>query len=383
MSSNRSTGEANGLGSLADELGETWGEEEGESYIEFGGQDSSFLEGLQEGNVGPVACNGSQILTLTTQNDLHEFGFGINISSPPRPMEPHSLKPRIEQSPCSTCRHKHEPQTHSAPDAFDYGRVSPASNLIDISSSFASCLRNIEKVTHQSAEVLEEDGGVVVRTTKAMKDLGPPQSNIEGHTIRLITAYTSMATHRTHKTRELFGQAHSLLYGGPYLSLSEELIELLLSEISELESTISTSPSPTTNSAHPCHTSSALHSLHLLSTETAALTTHLRSLTDTIQESRISSNLARRRLKSVCDMVEDMRLEEELLETSITLIQAGDWDRRCRERRAAWMVREVVTGFAKTCDVMRERWVRKCQVEHNKSGQEEAGFRSVGIEVFG
>jgi hypothetical protein len=89
--------------------------------------------------------------------------------------------------------------------------------------------------------------------------------------------------------------------------------------------------------------------LQILASQTGELTQTLRGLTDLLQENKLATNAATRKLKSVKDMVEDMQEEEELVESSMMLIQAQDWDRRLRERQAAQACREVVQGFA-------ERW---------------------------
>ncbi len=143
-----------------------------------------------------------------------------------------------------------------------------------------------------------------------------------------------MASHRTNKTRDLFTQSHSLMYGG-IMNLPEEMIDLLLDEIKSLGSTV-----PFLRPQNP------LLSLQILASQTEELNHTLRSLTDLLQESRLAANAATRKLKSVRDMVEDMNVEEELVENSILLIQAGDWDRRCRTRQAAKTCQEVCAGFA-------------------------------------
>lgn len=143
-----------------------------------------------------------------------------------------------------------------------------------------------------------------------------------------------MASHRTNKTRDIFTQSHSLLYGG-MLNLPEEMLDLLLDEVNELISTI-----PFLRQQNP------LLSLQILASQTDELGQTLRSITDLLQEFKLAANTASRKLKTVRDQVDDMSVEEELVENSIMLIQAGDWDRRCRTRQAAKTCQEICEGFA-------------------------------------
>jgi len=198
-----------------------------------------------------------------------------------------------------------------------------------------------------------------------LKDMGGGgQGNIEYGVTRLITAYTSMASHRTHKTRDLFSQSHSLMYGGTVLNLPEELIDLLLDEIDALSSTLPF--------LRPLPQQNPLLSLQLLASQTEELGQTLRSLTDLLQESRLAATAATRKLKSVRDMVEDMAVEEDLVENSILLIQAGDWDRRCKTRQAAKTCQEVCKGFA-------DRWGLSSGVETDLTSPQ--GTRTEGPPI--
>ncbi len=343
-----------GLGNLADELGETWDEDGA------GNQSSGFLEGLREGENAPTGLLSPDAQdTSYGVNDMHEFGLGMCVQSPtttshPQTLRPSSAKPgKSTRKPNEIQRNGHE-GAESPYDGSDYAPDSDPDDA-DCSPLLAKRIHDLEKVTRMSSnpsDALSEDGGVVLRTSKALKDL-KSQSSIENGTTRLITAYTSMATHRTHKTRELFSQSHSLLYGS-ILNLPDETIDLLLAEIASLhDSTSLKNITP----------QSPLLSLQILASSTNDLMHSLRSLADVLQESRLASNLAARKLKAVREMVEEMRVEEELTDMSIMLIQAGDWDRRCRERSAARTCREVVTGFSKTCDLVRERYLDELEME--------------------
>jgi hypothetical protein len=312
-----------GLGNLADELGGAWDEDVNGEVI---------LDHLQEGGFSPQSP--------TEMNDLHDFGYGVTLHSP-LPQDDLSLQHTMSNTlePPRSTGHR---RTDSAYDGSDYGNDS---DYEDHTEGFPPLLRKrvreIEKLAREGQHTddsLSEGGGVVKRTVAALRELGPPQSNIEYGVTRMVTAYTSMTTHRTHKQRDVFTQSHSLLYGNSAMFLPKEFIDVLIDEIQALESAIPFLPAQ-----------NPLLSLQILASQTGELTQTLRSLTDLLQENKLATNAATRKLKSVKDMVEDMQEEEELVESSIMLIQAQDWDRRLRERQAAKTCREVVEGFA-------ERW---------------------------
>jgi hypothetical protein len=348
INSNRSLEQLrdNGLGSLADELGQAWDDEAEEE-----GQ-SNFLEGLGEGEVSQDSSMMRDLQSPYALNDMHDFGFGMVLQSPqdqfngqsPTLRVPQNRRNSQPQEPKKMGHQRHE----SAYDGSDYGPESEAEQEEEsLPPMLRKRIREIENLTRMCVnpeDAVSEGGGTVRRVIQGLKDLGP-QGNIEYGATRLITAYTSMASHRTHKTRDLFTQSHSLMYGGNLWQLPEELLDLLLDDLNTLSSSL-----PFLRPQNP------LLSLQILASQTDELTQTLRSLTDLLQESRLASSAATRKLKSVRDMVEDMALEEELVENSILLIQAGDWDRRCRSRQAARTCQEVCEGFA-------DRWGVQCDVD--------------------
>lgn len=334
LNSNRSIEQLgdNGLGNLADELEQAW-DDEGEGQ-------SGFLEGLREGNVEQDSSIMHDLQSPYEIHDMHDFGFGMVVQSPYPAYDGQSSglqAPHNAKSESPTHRKSTHKRHESAYDGSDYG---PDPEVEEQNDSLPPILRkrirDIEHLTRLSLnpeDALSEDGGTVKRTIQGLKDLGP-QGNIEYGVTRLITAYASMASHRTHKTRDIFTQTHSLMYGG-MLHLPEEVIDLLLDEMTTLSSTV-----PFLRPQNP------LLSLQILASQTEELTQTLRSLTDLLQETRLAANAATRKLKSVRDMVEDIRLEAELVENSILLIQAGDWDRRCKTRQAAKTCQDICEGFA-------------------------------------
>ena len=324
--------EGSGLGNLADELEQAWDDDADQDH-----QGSSFLDGLREGD---SAVEQAELQSPYDYNDIHDFGF-IDTSAQ-SPLQNHqTLHPPSPQTrkPKSTRRSTHN-RTESAYDGSDYGSDHEEDELSSFPPLLRKRMREVEKLARNvhDDDTLSEGGGVVKRTISSLRDLGPPQSNMENGVTKVSTAYMSMATHRTHKQREIFALSHSLIYGNACSDLPDEFLDLLVSEIDELSSTI-----PFLQSQNP------LLSLQILAAQTSDLTHTLRGLTDLLQESKLAATAVARKLKSVKDMVEEIKNEEELVELSIMLIQGQDWDRRCRERQAGKMCREVVKGFG-------ERW---------------------------
>ncbi|KPI45364.1 uncharacterized protein AB675_2437 [Cyphellophora attinorum] len=322
-----------GLGNLADELGEVWDDEEDT-------RGESLLDDLREGD--------ASLQSPTEMNDMLDFGFG-GVHSP-LTHEETALSPVMSNSLKPPKRRQSHRRTDSAYDGSDYG---PDSDYEEQTEGFPPLLRKqvreIEKLSRSAQnpdDALSEGGGVIKRTIAALRDLGPPQSNIEYGVTRMVTGYTSMATHRTHKQRDIFTQSHSLLYSNSAMYLPEELIDELIASIEALVTTVPVQQ-PNLN---------PLLSLQILASQTSDLTQTLQNLTDLLQENKVAANAATRKLKSVKDMVAEMRVEEDLVENSIMLISAYDFDRRLRERQAAKTCREVVSGFA-------ERWGLECPAE--------------------
>jgi hypothetical protein len=321
-----------GAGNLADELGQVWGDEEDNG--------DDLLEALGEDEAG----GHLDLQTAYEMNDLHDFGYGVTMQSP-LTQDDLILQPRISNTlapPISPVRQTNHKRMDSAYDGSDYG---PESDYEDQCEGLPPILRKrmreIDRLSRDGQhtdDTVSEGGGVMKRTIAALRDLGPPQSNIEYGVTRMVTAYTSMATHRSHKQREVFAQSHSLLYNNTAMLLPEEFIDVLIDELSTLAMSIPFLPAQ-----------NPLLSLQILASQTSELTHTLRGLTDLLQETKVAANAATRKLKSVKDMVDDLQVEEELVENSIMIIQAQDWDRRLRERHAAKACREVVEGFA-------ERW---------------------------
>ena len=326
------------LGNLADELDQAW---DGDGDLEH--QGSSFLEGLREGD---SAVAQAEVQSPYAVNDMPDLGLtNIMLQSPMSQKDNQTFhippSPQTRQSPPKARQAAHN-RIDSAYDGSDYGSDHDEDDLSSFPPLLRKRMREIERLSRDthSRESLAEGGGTVARTVSALRHLGPPQSDVEYGVTRVSTAYLSMATHRSHKQREIFALTHSLLYGNAGTELPEEILDLLISDLNDLTTTVSF-----------LQGQNPLLSLQILASQTSDLAQTLRGLTDSLQETKLATTAAQRKLRSVRDMVEDMRVEEELVDQSILLIQMGDWDRRCRDRQAGKICREVVKGFGERWDV--------------------------------
>lgn len=331
IGSNISTGLGSnvGFGNLADELEEVWDPE-------FDGAESEFLQDLQEGEVDQM---------LRSPVSLHELDTTMTPRSPTRNYLIPFDKP---QSPskqwASMGTHR---KTESLYDGSDYGPSSDDEAFDSIPPTLQRKIHDVEEVTRISTHVdsLSEDGGVMTRTANALKENLGAQSNIESNTSRLITAYTSMSSHRSHQVREVLNTSNALSTN--FYELPEETLDLLVAELDTLMEALPFLPPITKGLPAP----SPLSALQAFGNNTYDLLSTLHTLTDTLTEHRQYLLTATRKLKSVRELLEDFVMEEELVETSMLLIHAGDWDRRCRERHAGKAMSEVLEGFKKTWDV--------------------------------
>lgn len=125
---------------------------------------------------------------------------------------------------------------------------------------------------------------------------------------------------------------------------------------SSTRSTQSQAPTSTTaTSAAAAATLDPLLSLQALLDQTSDLTLTLRTLSDTLHESRQLTSTASRRLRSARELIAELNREDEDREEGHRWIESGQWDRKLREREAGRVCGEVVSGFEAVCG----EWRRK------------------------
>ena len=318
--------EAENMGNLADELAGVWDEDGAEE------PGSSFLEGLREGSVDPSSLRDDRSPTTPSRKPV----LDDPIYSPTRSAG--NAKRKIFR------RHKKGQSRH---EDSDHGEASDVEEVEDVDGMPPGLAREMAKIETLARQGLDDESvsearGVIPRMMAGLKDLGP-QASIENGATRIITAYTSVANHRAQKTRQICLLAQSLLLD-IYPTLPDEEIDDLISELELLIQYAQLPPGP-----------SALQSLQMLVANTSDLTHSLRSLSDTMQESRQAASAASRRLKNARDLVVELQQEEAAREEGIRYLEKGGWDGRIRQREAQKLCGDVVAGFETTCDAWRYR----------------------------
>ncbi|OAT13919.1 hypothetical protein BDBG_09026 [Blastomyces gilchristii SLH14081] len=333
-----------GLGNLADELADAW-DEDGEG--EEGEEDlSEFQEGNDHMQVHEEEDDTSSRSTHNTVSDPGNQHSGDEESNR------NSLQiPKQKSKSGQYQKHRrHEPSY----DGSDYGNDSDFEEPGDLSPGLEKQMAGVENLVRWSMGDNLPSGNIVDRVVESLRDLGG-QSGIENNATRLITAHASLASHLTSQTRALQTLTHPLLFS-PFPTLSSEAIDDLVPLIDDILPNL---PFPVRQSPHNQEPQTShddpLLSLRALLSQTSDLTHDLRALNDTIHESRQLTSAAARRLKSVRELVADMRREEEQREEGTRWIEKGEWDRRLQQREAGRVCGDVVSGFEAVCGEWRAR----------------------------
>ncbi|OKP12461.1 hypothetical protein PENSUB_1827 [Penicillium subrubescens] len=328
-----------GLGNLADELADAWEQEE-EGYDYASGQE--------------MGAAGSQQMDHSDEEDGY-IQSARDMRAPSPTVDSPDRRNRLR---ATQLRQHRRQESHY--DGSDYGNDSDLDEA-DISPSLEMQMADIESLARRGIENNgSESDHVIQRTVEALRDLGG-QSGIENSAMRLITAHSSITSHLTHQTRTLQSLIHPLLFS-PFPLLSEDAIDSLMPLIDEglLPNLPYPFPEQPRRSSRPStpsqqNTQNPLVSLQALVTQTADITASLRSLGDTLYESRQLTSTASRRLRSARELVADLRREEESREEGSRWIERGDWDRRLKGREAGQECRDVVSGFETVCGEWREK----------------------------
>ncbi|KAI5867124.1 hypothetical protein GGS23DRAFT_161701 [Durotheca rogersii] len=315
----------NGLGNLADELADA---------LSGSGEDEEFYEDER----------GSQSRDSAGQDRLDGTrDSGVDIAS--QPSQQGRAKSTSLSVPSPSGRgHR---RTGSVYDGSEYGSESD----LDSPGMPPSLVAKIDAVESLARRGTESNGGptdgVFKRVTDGLRDLGS-QSSVEGSTTRLITAHSALATHLAHQTRQIHNLTFPLLsplVPAPDPDTIDSLIPLLASVSDSM-------PRPAT---------SAFNSLAALHSVTSDLIQTLNYLSDTLHMSRQTTTTATRRLRTVKEMVAEMKREEELKEEGQRWLTKGNWSERLEKRECAGVCRDVVGGFEELCDGWRARLLAQAE----------------------
>ncbi|KAF2110044.1 hypothetical protein BDV96DRAFT_615388 [Lophiotrema nucula] len=329
-------GADNGLGNLADELGDFYDEDEEMAEGEFDDelelpQDDTNGIGValdHDGSYGVDSGHGV--------NGVRDSGVAMPSSSPSQDSKATLSPQTIRQN---SRRHQRQ---RSMYDGSDYGDDSDLEANEGISPALEARMAAVESLARRG---LEENGSssdqVVKRVVEKLRDLGS-QTGIENGTTRLKTAHDALTTHLTHQSRTLTSLSSSL--SGPRAILPDpDTIDTLLPIItSTLELLPHSSPD-------------ALISLNQLTLSTRELLQHLSNVSDSLHMSRQANGNAARRLKSAKEQLGEWKRDTELREQGVHWIEKGDWDRRLKEREAKAACGNVVDGFEEVCGMWRQR----------------------------
>ncbi|KAJ5497787.1 hypothetical protein N7453_006838 [Penicillium expansum] len=318
-----------GLGNLADELADAWGEEE-DGYGYASGQEASRA--------------GSQQMGHSDGEDMYmQSAHSVRSRSPSLSPERDSLHPSRNKNRANHLR-QHRRQ-ESQYDGSDYG---PDSDLeeADISPALESQLAEIESLVRRGIENNgSENDRVIQRTVESLKDLGG-QSGIENSAMRLITAHSSITSHLTHQTRALQSLVHPLLFS-PFPLLSEDAIDSLMPLIDE--GLLPNLPYP-----FPEHQDSQSTAPPVLRTKPPGLSPspHLANSRYHTHTSWLKRHTLRVETIDVNCFAPNSSLisgGKKSREEGSRWIERGEWDRRLKDREAGKVCGDVVSGFEAVC----------------------------------
>ncbi|PMD34120.1 hypothetical protein L207DRAFT_497415 [Hyaloscypha variabilis F] len=315
---------SNGLGNLADELADAWGDEEEDGEDdEYGEPEMNFQETKEEGDGGQTRDSGVDVTSSPVEG---------------------SLKPSGLFPPAGGRGHKRQTSEYDGSDyAGDSDLESPG-----VPPGLVSRMDMVESLARRGMENNGTDRDAVVkRVVESLKDLGS-QAGVEGGASRLITAHSALSTHLMHQSRLLQSLAYSVfspLVAPPDEDFIDDLMPLLIT-ISE------TMPRPT---------AAAFNSLTQLHSLTVDLVQTLNYLSDTLHMSRQTTTTATRRLRSARELVAEMRKEEDAREEGERWLKRHNWSERLGNRECASVCGDVVGGFEEVCNDWRARLVAQAE----------------------
>ncbi|KAL1954975.1 hypothetical protein VTO42DRAFT_382 [Malbranchea cinnamomea] len=333
-----------GLGSLADELANAWDDDgEGEDGVSGANDDDDVSSmGQQYGG------NDDEYV-----ESVHDFGIGGSAGVSDDDSGVEGGKPRAPRQKIKSNHQSHR-RHESLYDGSDYGNDSDFEDPGDLPPGLEARMAGIDSLVRSSQA---GDDELIDRFIRRLRDLGG-QAGIENNTSRLITAHSSLTSHLTHQTRTVQTLAHSLLFSPlPALSTDDidDLIPLIDNILPNLPFPVPQNQSNQEHGQPDVPSANPLGSLQSLLTQTSDFTLALRTLSDTLHESRQLTTTASRRLKSVREVVAEIRRDEEAREEGTRWIEKGEWDRRLGEREAGKVCKDVVSGFEAFCGEWRAR----------------------------
>ena len=187
---------------------------------------------------------------------------------------------------------------------------------------------------------------LIQRVMGLLQDLGN-QSTLEAGVQRLLTSTNAMTSHLGVQSKSLQGLMTTLyspmaVFSPPLdpavLEETIPLIEVLLREL-------------------PVPDPAPLQGIQKLDRETANVIHTLSQFTDTLQMGKHATNTASRHLRTTQTMVVELRRERERAEAARLELSKTDWSNRIQNRWCAGECRDIMGGFERMCDDLRQNLV--------------------------
>ena len=306
---------SNGLGSLADELAAL-----GSDYSE----DDEFSE--DDDDDGPHQHR----TTYASSDD------GTTTSTSPIPL---SHGPTDDAAAAAAKRPT--ASLYSAAGSSDYDSDAGDDALTEpggITVGLEEKLAAMERMSLQHRGLLRDEDAadaVVPRLMDGLQNL-QPQSALESAASRLTNTHAALSAHVLNQTRTLRDLSFAIAAGALPPPETADLLLGLLEAV----------PRP---AALPLQELSALHHM------TLGLVSQLSFLSDSLHMARQSTIAASRKLRVAREACADWRAEIETVDKAHRWIEDGDWDTKLRRRDAAFVCKDVTSGFEEVCRGFEEK----------------------------
>lgn len=187
---------------------------------------------------------------------------------------------------------------------------------------------------------------LIPRVIGLLQDLGN-QSTLEAGVQRLLTSTNAMTSHLGVQSKSLQGLMTTLysplaIFASPLDPIAiEEALPLIDALLKDL----------------PLPGQTPLQGLQKLDRDTTNVIQTLSQLTDTLQMGKHTTNTASRHLRTTQTMVAELRRERERAEAARIELDKNDWTNRIEKRWCAAECKDIMGGFERMCDDLRQNLV--------------------------
>ena len=204
----------------------------------------------------------------------------------------------------------------------------------------------LSSVARMASYASTSEDPLIPRTVGLLQDLGN-QSNLEASLQRLTTSTNSMTSHLSSQSKAFQGLMTTLY--SPFAMLSGPIDPLDVEETTSLvDALLKDLPLPDP---------APLQGVQKLDRETSNVIQTLSQLTDTLQMGKHATNTASRHLRTTQTMVAELRRERETAQAARYELNQSDWNDKIKKRWCASECRDVMDGFEKMCDSLRQNLI--------------------------